>query len=196
MKILLLTLLLVSNFIFSQKNNADLLFISEIEKSIIEVINEHRIKLKDSSLIIKRESILDSASNYHNEYLKILNGDKLNRFCILHTEYRVIDGLTYTGSNEILTYSDDRVLKFDKEKKFYNVKEIIFAIGALSEIKDNPNRSSKIIANYILNSWLNSKDHKSSVESILVNKIGVSVYFNTESNTLCVVSVLSNKKLD
>jgi uncharacterized protein YkwD len=197
MKTFLLSLFLfLSLFSFSQKKDThDSIsrFILEIENSIIESINEHRSK--NSIITVNRESVLDSASSYHNEYLKVLNGDNSKSFYISHTEVRSVDKLTYVGDNEILKTSDDRVLKFDKENKFNNVYEIIFGIGGLSRIINNPNRSAKIISNYVLNAWLNSKGHKYTVENCNLNKIGVSVYFNTESNTLCVVSVLSNKKL-
>ena len=198
MKTFLLSLfLLLTSASFSQKKDThDSIskFILEIENSIIESINEHRSK--NSIITVNRESVLDSASSYHNEYLNFLNGDNSKSFGISHTEYKSIDGLTYTGNNKILQFSDDRVLNFDKEKQFYNVNEIIFAIGGLSRIIDNPNTNSKNLADYVLNAWLNSKGHKYTVENSKLNKIGVSVYFNIESNTLCVVSVLSNKKLN
>ena len=147
MKTLLFSLfLLISFFSISQKKDTpDILskFILEIENSIIESINEHRSK--NNIITVNRESVLDSASSYHNEYLKVLNGDNSKSFCILHTEYKSIDRLVYYGDNEILKFSDDRVLKFDEGNKFYNEYEIIFAIGGLSRIIDNPARSSKII---------------------------------------------------
>jgi uncharacterized protein YkwD len=198
MKTFLFSLFLfLSLFSFSQKkdrHDSISKFISDLENSIIESINEHRTK--NNIITVNRESVLDSASSYHNEYLKVLNGDNSKSFYISHTEVRTVDKLTYVGDNEILKTSDDRVLKFDKENKFNNVYEIIFGIGGLSRIINNPDRSEKIISNYVLNAWLNSKGHKYTVENSRLNKIGVSVYFNTESNTLCVVSVLSNKKLD
>jgi hypothetical protein len=90
----------------------------------------------------------------------------------------------------------DMIPLMDKENKFNNVYEIIFVTGGLVNIIDNPNKNSKKWADYILKSWLESKGHKYTVENNRLNKIGVSVYFNTESNTLCVVSVLTNKKID
>ena len=198
MKTFLLSLfLLLTSTSFSQKkytHDSISKFILEIENSIIESINEHRSK--NSIITVNRESVLDSASSYHNEYLKVLNGGDKNRFWITHVESKSMDGLTYTGNNKILQFSDDRVLKFDEEKKFNNVNEIIFAMKGLSGIIDNPNKNFKNLANYILKKWLDSKDHKYTVENSRLNKIGVSVYFNTELNALCVVSVLSNKKLD
>ena len=198
MKTFLLSLFLfLSLFSFSQKKDThDSIsrFILDIENSIVESINEHRSK--NSIITVNRESVLDSASSYHNEYLKVLNGDNSKRFLITHGESSSIDGLTYYGNNDILQFSDDRVLKFDKENKFNNVYEIIFVTGGLVNIIDNPNKNSKKWADYILKSWLESKGHKYTVENNRLNKIGVSVYFNTESNTLCVVSVLTNKKID
>ena len=198
MKTFLLSLFLfLSLFSFSQKKDThDSIsrFILEIENSIIESINEHRSK--NSIITVNRESVLDSASKYHNEYLKVLNGDNLKSFYISHVEVKCVDQLYYTGNEDILKHSDERVLKFDEGKKFYNDYEIIFAMGGLSRILNNPDRDSKIISNYILNAWINSKGHKSVVEDRNLDRIGVSVYFNTESNSLCVVSVLSNKKLD
>ena len=198
MKTFLLSLfLLLTSTSFSQKkytHDSISKFILEIENSIIESINEHRSK--NSIITVNRESVLDSASSYHNEYLKVLNGDNSKSFYISHVEVKYVDQLYYAGNNDILKHSDERVLKFDEEKKFYNDYEIIFGIGGLSRIINNPDRSSKIISNYILNEWINSKGHKSVVEDRNLDRIGVSVYFNTESNTLCVVSVLSNKKLD
>lgn len=191
-----LFLLLTSSSFSQKKDTHDSIskFILEIENSIIESINEHRSK--NNIITVNRESVLDSASSYHNEYLKVLNGGEKNRFWITHVESKSMDGLTYTGNNKILQSSDDRVLKFDEEKKFNNVNEIIFATKGLSGIIDNPNKNLKNLANYILKKWLDSKDHKYTVENSRLNKIGISVYFNIELNTLCVVSVLSNKKLN
>jgi hypothetical protein len=198
MKTFLLSLiLLLTSFSVSQtkkKYNDLSVFISDIENAVIESINEHRSK--NNLITLKRESVLDSASSYHNKYLKVLNGDNLKSFYISHVEVKCVDQLYYTGNEDILKHSDERVLKFDEGKKFYNDYEIIFAIGGLSRILNNPDRDSKIISNYILNAWINSKGHKSVVEDRNLDRIGVSVYFNTESNSLCVVSVLSNKKLD
>jgi uncharacterized protein YkwD len=196
MKTFLFTLvLLISFFSVSQKKDTQdsiSKFILDIENSIVESINEHRTK--NNIITVNRESVLDSASNYHNEYLKILNGDNSKSFYISHVEVKYVDQLYYNGNKDILKHSDERVLKFDEGGKFYNEYEIIFAIGGLSRIINNPDRSSKIISNYVLNAWLNSKGHKSVVEDRNLDRIGVSVYFNTESNSLCVVSVLSNKK--
>lgn len=198
MKTFLFSLFLfLSLFSFSQKKDThDSIskFILSLENSIIESINEHRSK--NNIITVNRESVLDSASSYHNEYLKVLNGDNSKSFGIVHFESIKIDNLTYVGSNKILIMPKDRVLKFDEEKKFNNVNEIIFAMKGLSGIIDNPNKNSKKLAEYILKKWLDSKDHKCVVENSRLSKIGVSVFFNTELNTLCVVSVLSNKKLD
>lgn len=197
MKIFLFYLILsLSFFSLSQSkntNNNTTKFILDIENDIIKSINEHRTN--NNIILLERESVLDSASDYHNKYLKILNGDR-KEFYITHTEYGSVNNLLYIGDNEIIKTSDERVLKFDKENKFNNVSEIIFVIGGLSNIIENPNKNSKKWSDYILKKWLDSKGHKYTVENNRLNKIGISVYFNIESNTLCVVSVLSNKKLD
>ncbi len=103
-------------FSFSQKkdrHDSISKFILSLENSIIESINEHRSK--NNIITVNRESVLDSASSYHNEYLKVLNGGNSKSFGIVHFESIKIDNLTYTGTNKILEMPKDRVLKFDKE---------------------------------------------------------------------------------
>ena len=199
MKTFLLSLFLfLSLFSFSQKNNKlneEQKFIRDLEIGIIEAINNHRINLKDSSEILSRESVLDSASSYHNEYLKILNFDSKNSFSIIHDQSKNVDDLVYYGSNQILPSFMDRVSKFDTNKKFYASTEIIFCAMGLKQTMENPDKDIKVISNQVLTSWLNSKGHKQAVESFRT-KIGMSVYLNHESNAICVVSVLANKKIN
>jgi hypothetical protein len=197
MKSVLIIFLFFTTSILSQKNitklNQEQKFISDVELAIIESINEHRVKLKDSSVIVKRDPILDSASAYQNQFLKDLNSNETNGFVIAHHQDKVICGRTYKGNNKIITFSDERVAKFDHEKKYNISWEIIFVLGGSSGIAENPNRNEKYLANYILNAWLNSEGHRSVVEALKLTDIGVSFFINHDSDTICAVALMSRK---